>query len=194
MDITFLGRTGVKISGRSAQILIDPVDLPHEIKTKDEIILLTDSAYRPKVSGGHIVIDGPGEYEVKGALVVGLPARLLRTEDETAEGAVYRAEIDGFKIAVIGNLKGKLSDEQVGELGEVDVLVVPVGGEGTLKPSEAAETISQLEPKYVLPVNYEKLDDFFSEMGAHPETLPKLKLASRDLPMETTVVPLSVTA
>ncbi len=192
MDITYLGRSGIRISGKNIAVLIDPSETA---KIKDEIVVLTDPKESSKLSGtGHILIDGPGEYEVKGALAVGVPALLQGSESDKPEGAVYRVEVDGFKVAVIGNLKGKLTDKQAEELSESEVLIIPVGGNGTLDPSEASEIISRLEPKYVVPVNYEKLDDFLKEMGAHPEVQPKLKLASKDLPLETTVTPLQVTA
>lgn len=189
MDITYLGNSGIKINGKTATVLVDP---PAGAKVKDEVIILTDPEYTSKVTGGHIVIDGAGEFEVNGALVVGLPAKLKRTTSDHLEGAVYRVEVDGFKIAIVGNITGKLTDDQVGELGDVDVLVVPVGGNETLNPSEATGIMSQLEPKFVIPVNYEKLDDFLKEVGSHPETQPKLKLVSRDLPLETTITPLQV--
>lgn len=189
MDVTYLGNSGIKINGKSATVLVDP---PAGAKVKDEVIILTDPEYTARVTGGNIIIDGAGEFEVNGALVVGLPAKLKRSKLEALEGAVYRVEVDGFKIAIVGDIEGKLSDDQAGELGDVDVLIVPVGGNETLSPSEATGIISQLEPKYVIPVNFEKLDDFLKEVGSHPETQPKLKLVSRDLPLETTITPLAV--
>ncbi len=188
MDITYLGKNAVKIAGKGLSVLVDPVGV--DAKIKDEALVLTDQASSGELKeAGRILIDGPGEYEVSGAYVVGVPAKLARSESDKPEGAVYRLELDGFRVAIVGEIATKLDEAQVEALGEADVLILPVA-----KTSEAAEIISRLEPKYVIPVGYEKLDEFLSEMGVKPEVLPKLKLVSRELPEETTVAPLLVAA
>jgi len=146
-----------------------------------------------------MVIDGPGEYEVKGAMITGVPARLHIDEDGT-RATVYSIRIDGVNVVVTGNIAGKLDNKEVGLLGNVDVLVVPVGGAGlTLDAEGAAAVITQFEPSYVVPVHYDdgktkyempqdKLDLFLKEMGSSPEPESKLKVNAKEAPAETQVV------
>ncbi len=146
-----------------------------------------------------MVIDGPGEYEVKGAMIRGVPAR-LHTDESGTRATVYSLQIDGVNVVVTGNIAGKLENKEVGSLGNVDVLVVPVGGHGlTLEPEEAAALVSQLEPGYVVPVHYgdgktsyvmpqASVDEFLKEMGSNPEPEVKLKVNAKEAPPETQVV------
>ena len=149
-----------------------------------------------------MVIDCPGEYEVKGATIVGVPAR-LHIDESGHRGTVYGIKVDGINVVVVGNIAGKLDEQQIENLGQVDVLVVPVGGHGlTLDAEGAAEVVTQLEPAYVVPVHYADeaikypvpqsgVDVFLKEMGASPESESKLRISQKEIPTETQVVLLS---
>jgi L-ascorbate metabolism protein UlaG (beta-lactamase superfamily) len=151
----------------------------------------------------NFVVDGPGEYEVKGALIKGIPAQ--RHSDESGQATtIYQINVDGINVAYLGNITPELSNNQIEELGQVDALVIPVGGHGlTLDAQAASKLVSQLEPKYVVPVHYDdgrtkyevpqdKLDVFLSEIGATPEPQSKLRLLPSEMPLETTVVKLQI--
>lgn len=200
MDISYLGAGCVRLSAKSITILFDPYT--DELrkggpKLSADVILYSDSE---QAKGGEgLVIDGPGEYEVKGAMINGIPAR-RHVDEEGEKLAIYRVNVDGYNVVLIGNVAPKLSSGQLEQLGQVDVLVLPVGGHGlTLDAVSASEIISRIEPKFVVPTHFDdgktaypvpqdKIEVFLKEVGANPEPMSKLKLSSKDLPMETTVV------
>lgn len=203
MDISYFGVGCVKLSGRQVNIICDPYNESSglgKIKTSADVVLI--SGTEPTTTGiPGMVIDGPGEYEVKGAMITGIPAQLH--VDESGERAtIYSIIIDGLNVAFLGNIAPELSNDQVEKLGQVDVLVVPVGGHGlTLDATAAAKIVSRLEPKFVIPTHYadsqtkypmpqEDISKFLNEMGASPEPIAKLKLNSKEMPLETTVVAL----
>ena len=206
MEITFLGMNCVRLTGKDLALLCDPypktAGLPDIKLANDATVLSLPGSELPIKAG--MVIDGPGEYEIKGATITGVAARLHIDEPEAfPKAAIYSIVIDGIRTAYIGNIAPELSNEQIEALGQVDVLVVPVGGHGlTLDATGAAGIISQLEPKYVVPTHYDdggtkyevpqdKLEVFLKEVGAKPEPQSKLRIVPRDLPLETTVVELT---
>jgi L-ascorbate metabolism protein UlaG (beta-lactamase superfamily) len=203
MDITYLGNGSVRLAGKNLDIVCDP---PTDVKAKANVV--TWSAISPDTGlifgspEGAMVLDGPGEYEIKGVTVTGIPAR-LHIDESGNRGCVYSILVDGVNVVVVGNIAGKLDEDQVENLGQVDVLVVPVGGGGlTLDSEGATAVVTQLEPSYVVPVhfddgisNYEvpqaKVDLFLKEMGVSVEPQPRLRLAAKEAPVETQVVVLS---
>ena len=203
MEITFLGMNCVRLTGKDIAILCDPYPKSSglgEIKSTNDATLLSEEGKEvPSKSG--MVIDGPGEYEIKGAMITGVPARRHIDEESAGKkGTIFSVLVDGVRIGFLGNIAPDISNEQVEALGQVDVLVLPVGGKGlTLDATAAASIASQLEPKYVIPTHYDdgktkyevpqdKLDLFLKEVGSTPEPVAKLRVLPRDLPVETTTV------
>lgn len=200
MDITYLGKGSVKLSGKQISVVTDPET---DKKVSADVIVITDVTSKAN-AGEVMVIDGPGEYEIKGSLITGVPAQ-LHIDEDGMRATAYSIEVDGVSVGVLGNIAPKLTSEQQEALGGVDVLVVPVGGNGlTLDATAATQVISQIEPKFVIPVHYddgvskydmpqEKVDKFLAEMGGtKPEVQAKFKVTDKDLPLETTVVLLEV--
>lgn len=154
MDITYLGAGSVKLSGKNLNVISDPVSAG-----KADVVTLSGPAEDGvwPVLAGAMNIEGPGEYEVKGAMITGVPAR-LHVDEEGHRGTVYSVLIDGVNVVITGNISGKLDEDQIENLGQVDVLVVPVGGKGlTLDAEGAAAVVAQLEPGYVVPVHYDEI-------------------------------------
>lgn len=192
----------VKLSGRQLSVLVDPYDESAglgKLKVNADVTVVTS----PEVKGPKIgmVVDGPGEYEIKGSLVTGTQAKLhIDGTDDKPRATIYTVDLDDINVAITGNVAAELTDSQVEAIGTVDVLVVPVGGHGlTLDSTGAAQMVSRLEPKFVIPVHYDDsktkyampqddLKKFLDEMGASPEPVAKLKLNAKELPEETTVV------
>lgn len=203
MDITYLGAGGVRLQGKSIDVVCDG---PAGSKAKGDVVtwsVKTEVGGEPLVAPeGAMVIDGPGEYEVKGAMITGVPVR-LHIDEGGHRGTAYSIMIDGVNVVVTGNIAGKLDEDQIENLGSVDVLVVPVGGGGlTLDAEGAADVVTQLEPSYVVPVHYDDgvskypvpqagVDKFLKEMGVNPEAESKLKLGQREEIAETKVVVLN---
>lgn len=193
MEISYLGAGSVKLSGKHINVICDPV-----APGKADVVTLSQTGLKSQVNA-RMVLDSPGEYEVQDSLITGVAAR-LHIDEAGERGTMYVITVDGVNILVTGNIAPKLSDAQVEAIGDIDVLVVPVGGHGlTLDATSAAELVSRLEPKYVVPVHYEDgqtkyempqdgVDGFLKEMGASPEPESKLKLNAKELPLETTVV------
>lgn len=203
MDITYLGAGGVRLVGKTMDVVCDA---PAGNKAKGDVATWSAKA---KVGSeplgapeGAMVIDGPGEYEVKGAMITGVPVR-LHIDEGGHRGTAYSIVIDGINVVVTGNIAGKLDEDQIENLGSVDVLVVPVGGGGlTLDAEGAAAVVTQLEPSYVVPVHYDDgaskypvpqagVEKFLKEMGVNPEPEAKLKLGAREEVAETKVVVLN---
>lgn len=204
MDITYLGAGSVKLAGRQLTVVSDPwpgTSAKADVVTLSSVLKDGEGEVYAEPAGA-MVIDGPGDYEVKGATITGVPAR-LHIDEAGQRGAVYSVQIDGVNVVVAGNIAGKLDEDEIESLGQVDVLVVPVGGGGlTLDAAGAAGVVSQLEPQYVVPVHYDDghtnyavpqagVELFLKEMGSNPEPIAKLKVAKNEAPAETQVVLLS---
>lgn len=201
MDISYLGNGSVRLVGRSITVMVDP----KKQKSNTDVVLLTGSdelAQSIQVQG--MVIANPGEYEVRGSMITGVPARLHIDESGT-RATCFRISIDGVAVVILGNISSNLSAEQRELLGEPDVLIIPTGGKGlTLDASAAAELSNSMEPKYIIPVHYDdgvsqypmpqdKVDVFLAEVGVSPEPVAKLKVMAKELPEEATVVVLQTT-
>ena len=206
MDISYLGAGCVKLSGKSLTVVCDPYEaasgLP-AVSAKAELVTVSGPEGLGRVAGAQQVFDSPGEYEIKGVTVVGVPAR-LHIDEDGQRGTVFGFAMDGVGVVVTGNIAGKLDDREIERLGKIDVLVVPVGGHGlTLDAEGAAELVSQLEPSYVVPVHFDDgktkyavpqdgVGEFLKEMGASEvEPVGKLKINPREMPEETQIVVLA---
>ena len=205
MDITWLGHSCFRIKGSQATIITDP--FPPELgytlgKQSANIITLSHQhpshSYVKGIEGEPRIINGPGEYEISGILILGI-ATFHDTQRGQVRGknTVYVMEIDGVSVCHLGDLGHMLSTEQLEEIGGVDILFLPVGGGSTISAPIAAEVILQLEPNAVIPMHYKtpgikrELDSvnvFLKEMGiGQIEPRPKLTLSKSNLPLSTQV-------
>jgi L-ascorbate metabolism protein UlaG (beta-lactamase superfamily) len=144
-------------------------------------------------------IRGPGEYEVAGVSVIGVP-----TFHDGEKGAkqgrntVYLIEIDDVRVCHLGDLGHKLDDAEAEAISSPDVLLVPVGGHTAINAVQAAEVVRQLEPRYVVPMHYaipglklelDTLDRFLKEMAVTvSEPQPKLSIQASSGEYDTKVV------
>lgn len=201
MELTYLGAGAVKINGRQLTIVANPFNEANglgKFAVKCDVVLLGEPGEAGEY-GEAKVFDGPGEYEVKGAMITGVAAQ-LNVDPDGLRGTMFASNVDGTNVVVVGNIAPKLNDQQIESLGKVDVLVIPVGGHGlSLEPEDAAALVGRFEPSYVVPVHYDdgkttypvpqaKVEAFFKELGATPEPVTKFKTSGRDVPMETEVV------
>lgn len=145
------------------------------------------------------VISGPGEYEIAGVFIYGIPS-FHDGEAGAKRGGntIYVINMDGIRLAHLGDLGHRLSDRQLEEINGVDVLMIPVGGNYTLSPAEAVGVIGQIEPKIVVPMHYKipgsnieiaTVEEFVKEVGLEgikPED--KLIVYKEKLPEERQVV------
>ncbi len=208
MDITYLGHSSFKIRTKTATLVTDPFDskmvgLKYPV-TEGDIVTVShghpDHNAVEKVSGYKKVIDGPGEYEISGISVIGYGTfHDAQNGQERGKNTVYVIEAEGLRLAHLGDLGHALSDDLIEELGDVDVLMIPVGGFYTIGPKEAAEIVTKIEPYFVLPMHYrteglnsdlgDKLvpvDDFIKESGLSVDRYPKFLIKKEDIVEEQT--------
>jgi len=141
-----------------------------------------------------IVIDQPGEYEVGDVSIAGVAARAHIDEPGTHSATIYKLVVDDVRVAVLGHIYPDLDEDQLEALGTVDVLLVPVGGNGyTLDSVGALQLIKEIEPKLVIPTHYadsslnfavpqQSLEEALKGLGMEPkETTTKLKIKAGEL-------------
>ncbi len=148
------------------------------------------------IKGNPFLIQGPGEYEIKGVFIQGVAAFHDKVQGKERGGTtIYAIEVEGIKLCHLGDFGQKeLTSDQVEKIGDCDILMIPVGGVYTISGQEASKVISQIEPRIVIPMHYqlpklklksklESLDKFLKVMGQKgvvPQ--PKLTLKKKDLP------------
>ena len=193
-EVEYKGGNSVVLTSKKSQLYVDPnlsvVGLK-DVKVKDEVELLTETRLGVENAEAKLIIDSPGEYEVGEFTIRGVAARRhIDTADQDKAATIYHVETPEIRMAVIGNIDPKLSEDQLEQIGVVDVLVIPVGGGGyTLDATSAATIVRQIEPKAVVPVHYadsslsyevpqDTLETFTNELGAPVETVAKLTFKS----------------
>ena len=205
MEISWLGHSCFRIRGTQATVITDPYspNLGYALgKPKARIVTVSHQhpghSYVQGVGGEPKLITGPGEYEIGGVLIIGL-ATFHDAENGSQRGknTIYLMEIDEVSLCHLGDLGHMLTAGQMEELGNVDILLVPVGGVSTIGAPIAAELARQLEPKVVIPMHYrtealswelEPVEKFLKEMGGEQVT-PQAKLSFNrsNLPLSTQV-------
>lgn len=205
LEIEYKGGNGVVLGTKQATIYVDPnlsvVGLKN-LSTKDQIELATEARFALNSSDAKLNIEGPGEYGVARFDIKGIAVqRHLDSETDPKIATMYRVEVNDIRVAVVGNIYEKLTDEQLEELGIIDVLIIPVGGNGyTLDATGAASLTRKIDPKVVIPIHYadsavkyevpqDSLEIFVKEVGAQVEETPKYKLKQAgSLPESLTIV------
>ena len=139
------------------------------------------------------IIRYPGEYEVGGVFAHTIP--IEQGKDSTLITAL---RIDDCSLIHLGSLNRMLTEKELEELGNVDIVCIPVGGNGVLDAKKAVELINELEPRIVLPMQYkvaglkrdcDGVEVFLKEYGVKDvQTLDKLKVVKKDLPSDTTEI------
>jgi L-ascorbate metabolism protein UlaG (beta-lactamase superfamily) len=180
VEITYLGLSCLRLRGHDVQVLVDPpaTTLPGLGRSHPDIVVRTQgetvpARLRPR-EGEAQEVSGPGEFEVRGVTIHGLPA---------GDTTIMRIEVDEVCVAALGKLDRQLTEEEVDELGRVDVLAVPVGGVDALGAVAATKVVNAISPAIVVPVryrssgvagsgDYDPLDRFAKEMGITDDILP----------------------
>ena len=193
--------------GEQVSVVIDPFseDLGiKEPKLAADILLIThehkDHNNKKSVSGNPFLVASPGEYEVKETFIQGISSFHDQKEGkERGINTIYTVEAEGMRLCHLGDLGQKeLTPEQLERIGDIDVLMIPVGGNYTIGSEEATKIISQIEPRIVIPMHYdlpklkvklEGVEKFLKAMGVKSlEPLPKFSVKKKDLPEEETKV------
>jgi L-ascorbate metabolism protein UlaG (beta-lactamase superfamily) len=199
MEIIWHGQSCFTVKGRNATVVTDPygdigLRLP---KLKGSIVTIShdhiDHNNVAGVEGDPKVFDWPGEFESGGVLMsaVEAPHYGEGADDEAKKRGktlMFHFEVDGIKICHVGDLGQKLTDEMIEKLGDVDILMVPVGGNFTIDHKVAHSVIEQIEPRVVIPMHYKidgltvdigELEPFLKEVGMHEPAEDKLVFKNR---------------
>lgn len=214
MQLQWLGQSCFKLAAKSPNgdvvfIITDPYQPKYGLKKlrlSSDIVTLSheheDHANLAAIKGTSntpqpFVIKGPGEYEFKNIFVYGIDS-WHDNENGSKRGpnTIYVISAEGITITHLGDLGQKeLSAEQLEYIENTDILLIPVGGTFTINAKEAANLVSQIEPRIVIPMHYKipglkldiaSADKFIKEIGNKKEEMDKLRISKKDLPQEET--------
>ena len=209
MDITYLGHSAFRIKTRNATIVTDPYDSKIGRKfppVEADIVTIShnhhDHDKHEQVKNVKKVVSGPGEYEIMGVSIIGIP-----TYHDNVKGAnrgkntVYVFEVEDIRLVHLGDLGHQLKDKVIEDIGDVNILMIPVGGTYTIGPKGAVNIVKNFEPQYVIPMHYydpgltkqtfgklEKVDAFLKEVGLSTEKTNKLTVKALDMGEDQKVV------
>ncbi len=197
MIITYFGGEFFKVQFGDTTLAFNPISKESQLKSSRfgaDIVLKTahhgDFNGIDQVTHGDkkpFVVGGPGEYEVGGVFIKGLPSESHYGGSHLIN-TIYTVSLENMNICFLGALDTpELKAETIEALDEIDILFVPIGGEGVLEPAKAYKLAVSLEPKIIIPMHYgdvgvsDALKVFLKEAGENPESLPKLTLKKKDL-------------
>jgi L-ascorbate metabolism protein UlaG (beta-lactamase superfamily) len=222
MEISWLGHSCFQLRGKHVTLITDPFspqlaggqatrtgasqgEFPRLGKVSASIVTVSHDHpghnYVSGVSGNPRVVRGPGEYEISDVLITGVASyHDNKRGQERGRNTIYVIHMDDLVICHLGDLGHTLQEEQLEEVADADILLIPIGGRATLNGAQAAEVISQVEPHIIIPMHYynetpetpDPLDKFCREMGIEViNTQPKLTVTRNSLPAEPQVIILS---
>ncbi|MDQ7815255.1 MAG: MBL fold metallo-hydrolase [Patescibacteria group bacterium] len=198
-------RIEAKIADKEATVLTDPFQNEASLRlprTVEPDILLLSHQDKSRfnlegVQGSPFIISNPGEYEVKNVFVQGIQDPSCEPEDKH-RSVIYRIVAEDIAMAFLGQHRRKLTDSEVEELGDIQILFLPVGGGEVMDSKLASEIISIVEPRIVVPMHYDlpgiktklgSVNDFCKSLGVcQRQDANKLKITKKDLPSEDMVI------
>jgi len=193
MDIIWHGNSCFTLKGKTGTVVINP---DHSIKTplKGDVVIssLGEEAKLAEVKDAKKIFTWPGEYEISGIVISSLPAwTRSRSKEESGEKGentlIFSLEMDDVSVCHLGGLGHKLTTEMVEEIGDIDVLLVPVG-KGSNLGDKAEEVLDQIDPRVIILMGDEHPENFAKDIKAQlGEKLEKYTVTSiGKLPQEKT--------
>jgi L-ascorbate metabolism protein UlaG (beta-lactamase superfamily) len=205
LDITWYGHSCFRITERGRIVVItdpfsDALGLPTPRLKGDVVTVSHDTPGHNNVDavkGRLHVLQGPGEYEIGGVFITGIAMHLV-TETGYRYNVAYLIEYDNLNVLHLGDLAHVPDQSTIEALGEVNVVLVPIGGGNALRAAQAAEVIALLEPHYIVPMHYalpglllelDSVDKFLKTMGVSKVVEDDvLKITAGALPEQPQVV------
>lgn len=193
MEAEFYGANCVRLRSKNVSIVIDDYeeDKGKSILKPGDIAVFTKE-YTKNIKSA-FSIDQPGEYEVNNVSIQGIAARAHMDEEGKKSSTIYRLIINDFRIGIAGHIHPDLTEQQLESIGMIDILFVPVGGNGfTLDGVGALKVIRKIGPSIVIPTHYADkgikyevpqadLEEVRKILSMEPaEELDQLKLKSRE--------------
>jgi len=197
MIITYLGGESFKVSFGDTILAFNPISKDSKLKpAKFGADVVLSSINHPDMNGAEQVtfgekkpfsITGPGEYEVKGVFIKGFGS-VSNYDGEKRINTIYSVALEGMNICFLGTIDQEALPKEADEgVDNIDILFVPIGGDGVLDASKAYKLAVSLEPKLIIPMHYgdignkDALKIFLKEAGENPKPEPKLTLKKKDL-------------
>ena len=202
MDLQFYGANCLSVTHKGARLVIDDnlADLSAKSIIKPEDVALFTGPHG-NADKARLSFDSPGEYEVSDISVIGIAARAHIDEPGTLGATMFKLVTGDVSVLITGHIYPELTDDELEAVGIVDLLVVPIGGNGyTIDPVGALKLIKAIEPKLVVPTHYadpalkfpvpqQELSNALVELAMEPkETVSKLKLKDSELTDLTHVI------
>lgn len=200
MQINWYGEGCFKIVENGVTITTDPVESFTGLSAprfKTDVVIktimdpLTPEDPKPIAKdedAESVLIAGPGEYEVKGIQITGWP--LMKSSGKDTLRSIFRIKTDDLTVGILGHLAEFNEPEILEELGDVDILIIPGGGEPFIKQEAAAKLVRQIEPRVVIPSFFkvtglkrksEDAADFLKELGLKAEPTEKFSAKRKEL-------------
>lgn len=210
MTLQWYGQSFFRVETQGTVIAIDPFSKIPEWgnlrvpRFKANIVLISHehadhnnaATIDPPAGGELLQFRGPGEYEASGIFIEGIHSFHDNQDGkERGPNTIFIISAEDIRVCHLGDFgESKLSGDELDSIGEVDVLLLPVGGKFTIGPAAALNIVNQVEPKVVIPMHYklrpkqplESVEQFWKEVGSHPSAEEKLSVKVRDLPTEGT--------
>jgi L-ascorbate metabolism protein UlaG (beta-lactamase superfamily) len=202
MTIEYLGHSSFKITFKSGSVVTDPFDKADVglkfPKTVADIVTVShnhsDHNKTENVSDFKKILEGPGEYDINGISITAIASYHDDNKgEERGKNTIFVFEAEDLRIAHLGDLGHTLSEKQMSAIGEVDVLMIPVGGVYTIDDTKAAEVARGLEPNFIIPMHFKKEgmsetfngltteEPFVNEMALPVEKTKKLTVKASEL-------------
>jgi len=199
MQIQYFGLSSFKITTKEATIITDPFHKDSGLtppRGAADVLILADKNSKlysavSGISGEHFDITDPGEYDIKGVTVTGVPLM-----QEKGYVTVFLIESEDIRILNLTHIKEfNMKEDEVEALGDIDILILPVGGNTVMSASTASKAVNEIEPKVVIPSHFkmkdlildlDSLEKFVKEMGGKKEEMEKLTIKKKELTEEGT--------
>jgi L-ascorbate metabolism protein UlaG (beta-lactamase superfamily) len=205
VELSYFGANCVRITTKKVQVVVDDNLQKLGLKTVTKPADISIKTFRDiSDHESRFSVDMPGEYEAAGVIIHGVAARSHMDEEGKHSATIYTLEADGTRVAILGHIYPELSEDQLEEIGMVDIVVVPVGNSGyTLDAVGALKLLKQIEPKVVIPTHYADKDikyevpqaelaEALKNLGMEvSETLDKYKYKPAELSDSTKLVVLN---
>ncbi len=202
MQIQYFGLSSFKITTKEATIITDPFDKESGLtppRGAADILILAEKNNKlynatSGISGEPFLISDPGEYDLKGVTVTGIPLE----QDPKRFVTVYLIETEDISVLNLTHIREwNIKENDLEDLGEIDILILPVGSNSVLTPKIASQIVNDIQPKIVIPSHYEtsglklpneKLEVFLKQYGSKSEPVEKLTIKKKELVEEKTQV------
>ena len=202
MVITYHGGQCFKVSFGNTTLVFDPISKKSKLTSvKFGADVAFVSLNHPDFNGGDemafgakepFVVQGSGEYEVGDVTARGYGVETTY-EGVSRFNTIYQVSLEGINLVFLGAIGDEVIDPKIlGELGDIDILFVPIGGGDVLDVPAASKLATKLEARCIIPMHYTDtaLKAFFKEEGIDPiKPVEKLTIKKKDLAeMESEVV------